>query len=251
MAEVKKTVAKPAPKKAPAKPAAKKPVAKPAVKKAPVKPAVKKPVAKPAVKKAPVKPTTKPNATLPKKVFGVKVNTQAIFDTIMSERASRRQGTHKVKNKGEVSGTGKKPWAQKGTGRARAASLRSNVFVGGGVAFGPTNNRNYNLKVNKKVRKLALFSALTLKNKDGAVIVKEVSLTDIKTKSLLAQLKTLKLLEQKVLIVTEDEKVFRSASNIKKVATRKLNSLSVEAIVNADYIIISKADIDKLEGMVK
>ena len=105
MAEVKKTVAKPAPKKAPAKPAAKKPVAKPAPKKAPAKPAAKKPVAK----KAPVKPTSTPNANLPKKVFGVKVNTQAIFDTIMSERASRRQGTHKVKNKGEVSGTGKKP----------------------------------------------------------------------------------------------------------------------------------------------
>ncbi|MCK5945811.1 MAG: 50S ribosomal protein L4 [Mycoplasmataceae bacterium] len=248
MAEVKKTVAK----KPATKPAVKKAPAKPAVKKAPAK-VVAKPVAKPAVKKAPAKAVAKPtpNASLPKKVFGVKVNTQAIFDTIMSERASRRQGTHKVKNKGEVSGTGKKPWAQKGTGRARAASLRSNVFVGGGVAFGPTNNRNYNLKINKKVRIVALNSALTLKNKDGAVVVKEMALKEISTKALLAQIKTMKLDGKKVLIVTEDMKVFRSASNIKKVDTRKLSSLSVESVINADYLVISQADIDKLEGKVK
>ena len=193
------------------------------------------------------------NTSLPKAVFGVKVNTQAIFDTIMSERASVRQGTHKVKNKGEVSGTGKKPWAQKGTGRARAASLRSNVFVGGGVAFGPTANRNYNLKVNKKVRKVALHSALTLKANDNAVIIKEMKLDKISTKSMNEAIKGLGLKEtqKKLLIVTDNENIFKSVSNIKKVETKKVNSLSVEAIINADVLVISESDIKKLEGGTK
>ena len=233
MAEVKKTTA---PKTAPVKTAA-----------------PKKAVVKTVAKKAPVKSTPKPVAatSLPKSVFGVKPNTQAIFDTIMSERASVRQGTHKVKNKGEVSGTGKKPWAQKGTGRARAASLRSNVFVGGGVAFGPTTERNYNLKVNKKVRKLALFSALSIKAADSEILENEIKLSKIKTQDLLAELKKLNLDGKKVLIVTEDEKIFRSAKNIKKVKTVKVNSLSVESVVHADYIVMSKEQIKKLEGMVK
>ncbi len=193
------------------------------------------------------------NTSLPKAVFGVKVNTQAIFDTIMSERAAVRQGTHKVKNKGEVSGTGKKPWAQKGTGRARAGSLRSNVFVGGGVAFGPTNNRNYNLKVNKKVRKNALHSALTLKANDKAVIVNEIKLTKVSTKSMIAAITDLKLkdTQKKLLIITEDEKLFLSSNNLPKVQTIKVSSLSVEAIINADVIVISSADIKTLEGGTK
>lgn len=193
------------------------------------------------------------NTSLPKAVFGVKVNTQSIFDTIMSERASVRQGTHKTKNKGEVSGTGKKPWAQKGTGRARAASLRSNVFVGGGVAFGPTANRNYNLKVNKKVRKNALYSALTLKANDKAVVVKELKLDKVSTKSMVEAIKGLGLKEtqKKLLIVTENENVFKSSKNIQKIATIKVASLSVEAIINADVLIISDADIKKLEKAVK
>ncbi len=193
------------------------------------------------------------NTSLPKAVFGVKVNTQAIFDTIMSERASVRQGTHKVKNKGEVSGTGKKPWAQKGTGRARAGSLRSNVFVGGGVAFGPTANRNYNLKVNKKVRKNALHSALTLKANDKAVIVQELKMTKISTKELIKTIEGLKLkdTQKKLLIITNNDIVFKSSQNLKKIATKKVASLSVESIINADVIVISSEDIKYLEGGAK
>ncbi|WKX02252.1 50S ribosomal protein L4 [Candidatus Mycoplasma mahonii] len=190
------------------------------------------------------------NISLPKSIFGVKINTQAIFDVILSERASRRQGTHKVKNKGEVSGTGKKPWAQKGTGKARAASLRSNIFVGGGVAFGPTTERNYNLKINKKVRRLALNSALTLKANDKAVIVQDIKLDKISTKKLIAAIDDLKLKQslKKVLIVTNNETVFKSANNLQKITTIKLASLSVEKIVNADVLVISEASIKKLEG---
>lgn len=137
--------------------------------------------------------------SLPKNVFAIeKVNTQAIFDTIIMERTSKRQGTHSVKTRGEVSGTGKKPWRQKGTGRARAGSLRSPHFVGGGRAFGPQVEKNYNIKVNKKVRKLAFFSALTLLAKDGNVLVNDdIKLSKPKTKDLIKQLKSIKGIEER------------------------------------------------------
>lgn len=191
-------------------------------------------------------------ANLPEKVFGIKnINTQAIFDTIMSERASKRQGTHKVKDRSEVSGTGAKPWRQKGTGRARAGSLRSPIFVGGGRAHGPTPERNYTLKVNKKIRKLALFSALTLKAKDNGIITDEIKLSKISTKELKTKLDSLAKDARRILIVTQDEVVFKSAKNIPNVSTIKVNSLSVESVVGASKIIISEADIKVLEGMVK
>jgi len=196
--------------------------------------------------------STSVKTNLPKEVFAVKVNTQAIFDTIMSERASLRQGTHKTKDRSEVRGGGKKPWRQKGTGRARAGSTRGPIWVGGGRVFGPTPERNYNLKVNKKVRKNALFSALSLKASENSIKVQELKLEKISTKALIAQVE--KLLgndQKKALIVTSDEKVFKSASNVKTIDTTKLTSISVEQVVNADIVILSKDDVKALEGMVK
>ena len=199
------------------------------------------------------KPTATKATALPKEVFGIKVNTQAIFDTIMSERASRRQGTHKVKHRGEVRGGGKKPFAQKHTGRARAGSTRSPIWVGGGTVFGPNPERNYKLKVNKKYRKLAFASALTLKAKDNAVVTHEFKLDKISTKSLLDAVAALKLKEtfKKVLIVTDNETVFKSGKNAETLRVQKLSGLGVETIVEADVMIISTADVKKLEGMVK
>jgi len=197
--------------------------------------------------------TTSPSKTkLPKEVFSVKINTQAIFDTIMSERASVRQGTHKTKDRSEVRGGGRKPWRQKGTGRARAGSTRGPIWVGGGRVFGPTPERNYNLKVNKKVRKNALFSALSLKASDNSIKVQELKLDKISTKELINQVtKLLGKDQKKALIVTSDEKIFKSANNVKTIDTTKLASMSVEQIVNADIVIMSKEDIKTLEGMVK
>ncbi|MGY6171917.1 50S ribosomal protein L4 [Candidatus Mycoplasma pogonae] len=194
-----------------------------------------------------------PTITLPKNVFGLaEISSQAIYDTILSERASKRQGTHKVKNRGEVSGTGKKPWAQKGTGKARTASLRTPVFVGGGRAFGPTTNRNYELKVNKKVRKLALCSALTELATAQEVLVKELTLSKISTKELVATLKQDQLDQLRyVVVVSNDENVFKSARNLKNVVVVKVASLSVEQLVRADALIISESDIKYLEGLVK
>ncbi|UVD81779.1 50S ribosomal protein L4 [Mycoplasma iguanae] len=201
------------------------------------------------VAKVKFKPTTK----LPEAVFGLEqVSSQAIFDAIIAERASRRQGTHKVKTRGEVSGTGKKPWAQKGTGKARTASLRTPVFVGGGRAFGPTVERNYTIKINKKVRRLALFSALTELAKAEAILVKEIKVSKISTKELVSQLQEEQIASLRhVLLVTSDENTFKSAKNLKNVITTKVNSLSVEDLVLADVLVISESDIKVLEGLVK
>lgn len=197
----------------------------------------------------------KTTSDLPSAVFGYqKVNKQAIFDTIMMERASRRQGTHSVKTRGEVSGSGIKPWRQKGTGKARAGSLRSPHFVGGGRAFGPQTERNYNIKVNKKVRKLAFFSALTLAAQDGNVFVTDaIKLDQPKTKVLIQQLHSLEGVKDKkhVVIVSSDDNVYRSANNIPNVAAIKLNSLTVEAILWADVLIFNPKDLEILEGMAK
>ena len=190
---------------------------------------------------------------LPKEVFGVEIHNQVMFDTVMMERASRRQGTHAVKSRADVSGTGKKPWKQKGTGRARQGSLRSPQFVGGGRAFGPRTERNYNLKVNKKARKLAFFSALSLLAKEGSVLVDDsIKLKEPKTKELVKQIKNLNLEGRKrIVIVSSDENIYKSANNIPNVAAIKLSALTVEVLLWTDALILTTEDIKKLEGMVK
>ncbi|UUD37086.1 50S ribosomal protein L4 [Mycoplasmopsis californica] len=216
--------------------------------------AVKKPAAPKTTK---VKKETKPavkalSKDLPASLFGSeKIYKQAIFDVVISDRASKRQGTHKVKNRGEVSGTGKKPWQQKGTGRARTGSLKTPVFVGGGRAFGPTPDRNYKLKVNKKVRKNALISALTLLAQGDKVLVSEIKMDKISTKELVAQLTKHKANNLKTLIVTNETNVFLSARNLPRTITTKVTSISVEDLLWADKLIISKQDIAYLEGLVK
>ena len=202
-----------------------------------------------------VKPANKVSfkEELPKKVFGLsKIYSQAIFDVILSERASKRFSTHKVKNRGEVSGTGKKPWRQKGSGNARAGSLRSPIFVGGGRVFGPTTARNYSLKVNRKVRKNALLSALTLLAKDNAILVHEFKLAKPSTRDLLIELnkKGLAMLNN-VLIISNDETIYLSSRNLPNVSVGKITSLSVEDLIAADALVLSKEDIKYLEGLVK
>ena len=202
-----------------------------------------------------VDPLTLEKVNLPAAVFGLnKIYEQAIFDTIMMERASRRQGTHSVKTRGEVSGSGIKPWRQKGTGKARAGSLRSPHFVGGGRAFGPQAERNYQIKVNKKVRRLAFFSALTLAAQEKQVfVISPLQMEQPKTKALVLKLNTLSQLENKknIVIVSSDANVFKSSRNLAHVKTVKLNSLTVETIIGAEALLFSAADLKTLEGMVK
>lgn len=181
-----------------------------------------------------------------------KIYEQAIFDTILSERASRRQGTHQVKNRAEVSGSGKKPWKQKGTGRARTSSLRTPIFVGGGRAFGPQAEKNYSLKVNKKVKLAAWKSAFTLLVNDKAILVQDMPDQTISTKTLNNELVKLQVSHLKrVVIVTENENVYKSAANLPYVSTIKANSLTVETLIGADVLIVSKESMTLLEGKVK
>ncbi|WP_338822891.1 50S ribosomal protein L4 [Mycoplasmopsis felifaucium] len=181
-----------------------------------------------------------------------KIYAQAIFDTIMSDRAAMRQGTHDTKTRAEVRGGGKKPWRQKGTGRARSGSTRSPIWVGGGTVFGPTPERNYNLKVNKKVRKAAFISALTLLAKNNAVIVDDLKLEKISTKAALDKLTSLKVANLKhVLVVTTDEVVYKSLNNLQNVICVKPNSVSVENLIWADVLVLSNEGLANFEGRVK
>lgn len=191
--------------------------------------------------------------SLPNELFGkTEIHSQAIFDTILYERGSRRNPTHKVKSRAEVSGTGKKPWKQKGTGKARAGSLRSPIFVGGGRAFGPTNNKNYKIKLNKKVRKLAFASALSQLAQNNQVLVSDFVQKEISTKTLVKKLASEKLNELKnVLIISSSSELFLSARNLQNVKVTKWSSILVEDLVKADVFIISESDIKNLEGRFK
>src|SRR5690554_5767130 len=148
-------------------------------------------------------------------VFGIEPHQQALYDVVNAQRAAMRQGTHDVKNRSEVSGGGRKPWRQKGTGRARQGSIRSPQWRGGGVVFGPTP-RSYAYKIPKKVRRLTLFSALSTKAREENIIVLEgLAFEAPKTKDFIQVLKDLAI-NKKALIVTADldETVALSARNI-------------------------------------
>ena len=142
--------------------------------------------------------------TLADTVFGITPNTQAMFDAVMVQRAALHQGTHKVKNRSEVRGGGRKPWRQKGTGRARQGSIRSPQWRGGGVVFGPTP-RSYDIKLNRKVRRLALRSALSQKVVDGELkVVENLVLEEIKTKGFIQALEALNIADKKVIFVVDE-----------------------------------------------
>ena len=190
-------------------------------------------------------------------VFGLTdINQQVIHDAVVVDQANRRQATAKTKKRHEVSGGGKKPYRQKGTGRARAGSTRSPIFVGGGTVFGPDGNQNYKLKQNKKAHNLALREVLSEKAKENIVVVEELSLEKISTKELAKLLAALKL-EGKTLVVLnlpEDDKAFKgvenfvlSANNLEKVTLDELGNVSVYDVLNADKLLISKAGIKLLE----
>lgn len=164
------------------------------------------------------------------------------------QRASLRQGSHKVKKRSEVRGGGRKPWRQKGTGRARQGSIRSPQWRGGGVVFGPTP-RSYSYKLPKKVRRLAIKSVLSSKVNDNNIIVLEdLTLDTVKTKEMAAILKGLSV-EKKALIVTADanEAVSLSARNIPGVTVVQANGINVLDVVNHEKLLITKAAVEKVE----
>lgn len=185
---------------------------------------------------------------LNEKVFGIEPNNQAIFDMVLLQRASWRQGTHKVKNRTEVAGGGKKPWRQKGTGRARQGSIRAPQWRGGGVVFGPTP-RKYGFKLNRKVRQLALRSALSQKVIDSELTILDTIAFDApKTKAMVAVLKAFEA-DRKALIVTDEKNanVELSARNIPGVKVVDSKGINVYDILNSDKMFVTEAAVKAIE----
>lgn len=177
-------------------------------------------------------------------VFGITPNQQAMYDAVVMQQASLRQGTHSTKTRAEVSGGGKKPWRQNGTGRARQGSTRATQWVGGGIAFGP-KPRNYSYKLNRKVRRLALRSALSEKLAvANLVVVENVKFDAIKTKEFVKVMNAFEL-ETKTLFVVDVEEdfdnAFLSMRNIPNAMMLTVDGLNTFDIVNADKIVFTEA----------
>ncbi|WP_226038428.1 50S ribosomal protein L4 [Aquibacillus saliphilus] len=179
-------------------------------------------------------------------VFGIEPNTHVLHDAVLMQRASLHQGTHAVKNRSAVRGGGRKPWRQKGTGRARQGTIRAPQWVGGGTVFGPTP-RSYSYKLPKKVRRLALKSALSSKVKeDNLVVLEALSIDAPKTKEVVNLLASLKV-EEKALIVTanQDEVVARSANNLANVKVLTVSEVNVLDLLTHDKLILTKEAAEK------
>ncbi|CAM2856362.1 MULTISPECIES: 50S ribosomal protein L4 [Dellaglioa] len=181
-------------------------------------------------------------------IFGIEPNDNVIFDAVIMQRASLRQGTHSVKNKSAVSGGGRKPWRQKGTGRARQGSIRSPQWRGGGVVFGPTP-RSYSYKLPKKVRRLALKSVLSQKVLDnGVVMVDALSFEQPKTKAFKEVLSNLDI-NKKVLIVLEpgNDFVALAARNLPNVTVVEAKGVNVLDVINNDKLVMTQAALSQVE----
>jgi large subunit ribosomal protein L4 len=171
-----------------------------------------------------------------------------MYDVAIMQLANRRQGTASTKTRGEVRGGGRKPWIQKGTGRARHGSIRSPIWVGGGIAFGP-KPRSYRYTMPKKIKRLALKSALSAKaQSDKVIVLDSFDLKEPKTKSVLKILQNLKI-DGKVLLVTAqaDEVVYKSARNLPNVHTAVADQLNVLQVLNADYLVFTREAVNRAE----
>ena len=187
-------------------------------------------------------------------VFGVKdVNPQVIHDAVTVYLANGRQATAKTKKRHEVHGTNKKPWRQKGTGRARSGDCKSPVWVGGGTVFGPDGMQNYKLSQNKKAHKLALKGVLSEKVASSSIVVVDsLKLESVSTKAFAEDLKLIGA-EGKVLVVAdgENENLILSARNLEKVGLVEVGNVAVYDVLHFDRIVISKDDIKKIEEALK
>ena len=181
-------------------------------------------------------------------VFGIEPNQQAVFDVVKAQRAAMRQGTHKTKTRTEVRGGGRKPWKQKGTGRARSGSTRSPIWVGGGTVFGPSP-RDYSLKVNRKVRRLALKSVLSLKvQENNFKVLDKIELENVKTKDMVEVLTNLDLTGKIALVLDEaNTNVALSAKNIPNVTVTTVSHLSVYELMNFNTVVVTANAVKKYE----
>ena len=181
-------------------------------------------------------------------IFGIEPNEAVLFDAVIAQRASLRQGNHKVKNRSEVAGGGRKPWRQKGTGRARQGSIRSPQWRGGGIVFGPTP-RSYSFKLPKKVRRLALKSALSAKVVEQNFLVLDALQLDApKTKDFKAILGNLNIAKKALFVTAEiDENVALSARNIPGITVLTASGINVLDLVGHEKVVFTKAAVEKVE----
>jgi large subunit ribosomal protein L4 len=181
-------------------------------------------------------------------VFGGRINGALIWESVVHANAAERRGTHKTKNRANVSGSGKKPWRQKGTGRARVGEIRNPLWRKGGTVFGP-QPRSYDFRIPKKVEMGALRSALAEKLRDGRLVVVEtLAASEVKTKAAAAMLKTLGVDGKALLIdVAPDEKLSRSVQNMPGIAVRASGRVSARDIVRADRVVATRGAIEKLQ----
>ena len=190
---------------------------------------------------------------LEENVFGIEPNKNVLYDAIILARASLRQGTHKTKNRSEVSGGGRKPWRQKGTGRARQGSIRAVQWVGGG-RYGTPVPRDYSKKQNRKERRLALKSALAEKAQNKEIIVLEnLTLNTPKTKEMKALLETLKLADEKVLIVVKefDDNMILASRNLQNIVLISADEINVLDLVSTDKVVFTIDALNAVEEVLK
>jgi large subunit ribosomal protein L4 len=191
---------------------------------------------------------------LSSEVFGVEPKEELIHRSVVASNANLRHATAHTKQRGEVRGGGKKPWAQKGTGRARAGSSRSPLWRGGGVVFGPRNEKNYSQKINKKVQRQVLLMTLSDKAKnDHLIIVDNLNFSNLKTKEFSQLLNKLPIKDQKCLFLYRltEKNSHRIAKNIKNVFSSAINSINFMNILNNEYLLTSQSTLEELENSFK
>ena len=180
-------------------------------------------------------------------IFGVEVNEHLVKMVVTAHLAAERQGTQKAKTRSEVSGGGRKPWRQKGTGHARQGSTRAPQWTGGGVVFAPTP-RDYTIKLNKKEKRAALKSALTSRVQENKfIVVDELALNEIKTKKFVEVMNNLKVSKALVVLAEDDQNVIKSASNVASVKTANAGMINVYDILKYSTVVATKAAVEKIE----
>ena len=180
-------------------------------------------------------------------VFGVEVNEHLVHLAVVNQLANKRQGTHSAKTRSEVSGGGRKPWRQKGTGHARQGSTRAPQWTGGGVVFAP-KPRDYSFKMNKKEKKIALLSALSSKVNDSKIVVLDsFNLDEIKTKKFAEVMNNIKVSNALFVIEGENKNVVLSGRNIPTVKVSATNEINTYDVLKYDTLVVTKAAVEKLE----
>lgn len=180
-------------------------------------------------------------------IFGVEVNQHVMHQAVVQYLANQRQGTKSAKTRAEVRGGGRKPWKQKGTGRARQGSIRSPQWTGGGVVFAP-KPRDFSFKLNKKVKRLALKSALTTKvNEEKFIVLDSLSFPEIKTKQMISVLSSLNINKGLIVLENNDKNVILSARNIPNIKTTGFNSINVYDILKYESFVVTKDALSKIQ----